>query len=541
MNKNLINIIVFIILLIIIYFLLKQYQNHKNIVNSEKFRSSLDIYYQNTVDGQTPSESKLESISNKNSNLNAIWVHVDMSNIYNSYFLVTNQKNDILYMNFVPINIINNTIGEEFDSTCTSYTLSAVGRLDLYRTSVSDINISTKCSSIIKKQKFLGQNSTIQINFNKSMINFSTITIKNGNNTYEFQFYKLQTTNSNFLDITSFQYNIPKISSEDIDPTNVNCPISPVATYACVIENAGAETGILSNTPMACATKVDSNGFCKKENVKCSVNSALTSLNINNTNVSIPYCSQNTNITTPYNNYITNTNIINNRNPLKDFTNNINKFDSYIIINNIDNKYYTLGYEFFGVNPTENYLINQLSWLNDYMNGTTNANKIAGNIELWRINNITTDNTLFSLSTIPNNPVIQGARPTLYPEFFNNGNTNLSLYQGGLEQQLYLENEKNILSSSNITNFSLYCGNLRTNNGLFIESNSLLSYNLGKTYRKTTLLSKPLQNSKWYCLGFNLNVKYDSNLVKKNYINQINNILLPILQKIKLNNYLNKC
>lgn len=251
MNKNLINIIVFIILVIIIYFLLKQYQNHKNIVNSEKFRSSLDTYYQNTVDGQSSPQPKIDSINNKNSNLNAIWVYPDISNIYNSYYLITNQKNDMLYMSFIPINIINNTIGDEFDSNCTSYTLSAVGKLDLYRTTVTDINISSNCTSIYKQQKFLGPNSTINIKIDNNIINFSTINIKNGNNTYEFRFSKLQTNNSKFLDVTSFQYNIPNISSDDIDPKNVNCPISPKPTYACVIENAGAETGILSNTPMA--------------------------------------------------------------------------------------------------------------------------------------------------------------------------------------------------------------------------------------------------------------------------------------------------
>ena len=545
MNKNFINIIIFVILLIIIYFLLKQYQNHKDIRNSEKFRSSLDIYYQNTVDGVDKPSDVPTSIPNKNSNLNAVWLYTDPVSTYNNYYLITNQKNDMLYIDLVPVNIVNRNIGEDYDINCTSYTISAVGKLDLNRITVTDIAISAKCTSLITQQQFLSNKTIMQIKIDSNTITNSKIIITNSNKSFQFNLYKLQTGNSGLLDSTSYQYNIPQIAAEDIDGTNINCPISPVATYACIVEESGPQAGILSATPMACANKIDNSGYCKKQDVVCSVNPLLKSLNINNTNKKIPLCKPNTNIKMPYNNYITNTNIVTNRNILKNFTNDLQNYDSMIIINNIDNKYYTLGYEFFGVNPTESYLINQLSWLNDYMNASTGASTgastIASNIELWQAKSVDTDNTLFTLNTIPYNPAITGVRPTLYPEFSNNGNTNLSLYSGGLEQQLYLENEKSIVSKNSNQNFSLYCGNLRTNNGLFIESNSISSYNFGKTYRKTTLLSKPLGGSKWYCLGFNLNVKYDSNLVKKSYVNQINNILIPILQKIKLNNYLNKC
>jgi hypothetical protein len=546
MCKKILVICIFIILIIIFYLLAKQYNNMIKIKNSEKFRSSLDIYYQNTVDNSVNSavnsavNTSTNSLQNKNIKLNAIWKYIDTTNIYNNYYLITNQKNDILYITLIPINMLNHPIGEESDIQCSSYTIFATGQLNLDRNSVTNITIKQSCTSILKQQKILSAQTKMSLSIDNNNIVNNKITITTGTNTFIFKFHKLQTSNpdnNNILDLSSFQYNIPTVSTDNIDGTNINCPTTPVPTYACILEESGTNAGIISNTPVACATALNTNGKCKKENVVCSVNSALTTLNINNTNKAIPICKTNTNISMPYNNYINTSNIVNNVNN-KTFVDKMSKYNSVIIINNINKQFFTLGYEFFGVNPGENYLTNELSWLNDYMNNNnSNIDNIVNNIELWNINKTDVDNNIFTLKTVVKNAGIKESRPILYPEFNNNGNTFLSLYGGGLEQQIYLENEKNI--SSSLNNYVIYSGNLRVNNGLFIESNNLLTYNLGKNYKKITLLSKPLENSKWFILGFNLNVVYNNNLVKQNYNQQITNVLLPILKNIKNYNYIN--
>jgi len=128
------------------------------------------------------------------------------------------------------------------------------------------------------------------------------------------------------------------------------------------------------------------------------------------------------------------------------------------------------------------------------------------------INNLTND-CPFTLSTssLYNTPV-------KYVEYNNNGTTSLSLYAGGNQQKLFMENANIIKVPDN--NSIIITTNLRANNGLYLLPSS--SYGgFSNNSNIVTLASSPNPNGKWFIIGFTLsNINNLSNILN-NTFNQI--------------------
>lgn len=104
-----------------------------------------------------------------------------------------------------------------------------------------------------------------------------------------------------------------------------------------------------------------------------------------------------------------------------------------------------------------------------------------------------------------------------YPEFNNDGTTNLSLFNDGAKKILCLEHQRLIYESPNLDSnktplYTAITGNIRSSNELFLVNGN---ENLGLESDITSVKLKtlPNENSKWFILGFNLKDKDELNKV----------------------------
>lgn len=104
-----------------------------------------------------------------------------------------------------------------------------------------------------------------------------------------------------------------------------------------------------------------------------------------------------------------------------------------------------------------------------------------------------------------------------YPEFNNDGTTNLSLFNDGAKKILCLEHQRLIYESPNLDSnktplYTAITGNIRSSNELFLVNGN---ENLGLESDITSVKLKtlPNKNSKWFILGFNLKDKDELNKV----------------------------
>jgi len=125
---------------------------------------------------------------------------------------------------------------------------------------------------------------------------------------------------------------------------------------------------------------------------------------------------------------------------------------------------------------------------------------------MWNITSTYKSSTCYiSLSSIEdkNNTV-------KYPVFNSDGSINMSINNGGTNQELIFEDMSTIKDD---TNYFISTGYFRTNDLLYMVSN-----NTNKTLQgnnSVKLVSKPSPNGKWVIIGFN---------DKVNFNNIINNI-----------------
>ena len=134
---------------------------------------------------------------------------------------------------------------------------------------------------------------------------------------------------------------------------------------------------------------------------------------------------------------------------------------------------------------------------------------------VWQINSKPTKNVVNSCPVILN--TFQNYdTPVKYAEFNNDGTTNLSLYSGGLKQQLIFDKVKIVKENNDALNtYVIMTTNLKTNNGLYlIPSDNNTGFNHSNVIR---LVNEPSLSGKWLIIGFTLN-----NL--NNLDNIINNI-----------------
>lgn len=230
-------------------------------------------------------------------------------------------------------------------------------------------------------------------------------------------------------------------------------------------------------------------------------------------------------------------------------------FTSCIIcyITNIGNVQ-TLNYQFFGSSSEESSLTVQYDMMNNILNGlltsyrnmsipdnkaisftncieniktpsTQTVQEICENAKytyvpsvsnnnlypaIWQINippshNNTLNSCSFTLSTSQ----LYNTVPK-YVEFNDDNSTNLSLFNGGIRQELILENS-NIIKEGDVT---VITTNIKTNNNLYLIPGSINGVSNNSTL--VQLASNPEQNSKWLILGFNIsNINdLDTNLNK---------------------------
>jgi hypothetical protein len=126
---------------------------------------------------------------------------------------------------------------------------------------------------------------------------------------------------------------------------------------------------------------------------------------------------------------------------------------------------------------------------------------------LYNVNNINTQNSCpIKLSTSQNYNT-----PVKYAEFYDNGKTGLTLHNGGINQQLFLENV-NILSKSHQGSFNdihiAMTANIRLNNRLYLIPNKSNNGFSNKSVN-VELQDEPEENGKWLILGFTLNTLPD--------------------------------
>jgi len=140
------------------------------------------------------------------------------------------------------------------------------------------------------------------------------------------------------------------------------------------------------------------------------------------------------------------------------------------------------------------------SYMNNY-NGPIGNNLLKPCV--WQINYNPTKNVLnscpFILSTSQNYNT-----PIKYAEFNDDGTTNLSLFSGGLKQQLTFD-KVNILKENTINSntYVAMTSNLKAYNGLYLipamDDNGFYNSNIIR------LVETPPSNGKWLIIGFTLN------------------------------------
>lgn len=141
-------------------------------------------------------------------------------------------------------------------------------------------------------------------------------------------------------------------------------------------------------------------------------------------------------------------------------------------------------------------------YINNYTSSKSNGNLLPA---IWQININKKYNLVnscgFTLSTF------NGYNsPTKFVQCNNDGTINLSLYSGGIDQNLYFDGLNNITEIDPLPNppFVALTANIRSNNGLYLIPNSSIG-GFSNNSHIVSLQNEPEPNSKWLILGFSLN------------------------------------
>jgi len=183
------------------------------------------------------------------------------------------------------------------------------------------------------------------------------------------------------------------------------------------------------------------------------------------------------------------------RNAVKNNTNQKDLMDGISFTNCIENSSQMLNSE---------QVSNCVNTCNSYMNNYTGpiGNKLLKPC-IWQINYNPTKNVLNSCPVILSTSQNYNT-PMKYAEFNANGTTSLSLYSGGLKQQLTLDKVNIIKENAKDSNtYVAMTANLKANNGLYLtpatDNNGFYNSNVVR------LVNTPPSNGKWLILGFTIN------------------------------------
>ena len=540
-NKMLLIILAILILLCISYLYLKNKNENKEIesftdynIVPQSTQQSLSIYSVNPMDSNT------RGISYDNTKFNATgktqdsgaygwngyWISSD-----NKYYLSILQINDILILSINIINISNNNPYNKITQNNNNTFTATDSNGNTFNSSMNCPlnNFTALCQLNFNRTKFYikGPNNiycnTITI-FNTTMPFFNIVLsgyIDENNITLSY-------FNSNILKMTNIIFNKDNTMNNSYDNTS--------ATYSLT------ETNLINpypQLPTSTVTYNSSNNSYTNKNTFMPINILSQYITNSNNDNSYKLCS-----------------LINN-------INNNNKSKAYIFYINDFINVQTLDYNFWGVGKNDSNLAlkntnlaynvslklkNYVSKNNIYYGNVTNYaqqissykycgdsndkdltftqelnnlkdnfNKNKNNKSLntktpvvpvvWNISSNYKSSTCYiSLSSSPdkNNTV-------KYPVFNSDGSINMSINDGGINQELIFED---ISTIKNETNYFISTGYFRTNDLLYMVSN-----NTNKTLQgdnTVKLVSKPSPNGRWVIVGFNDNV---------NINNIINNII----------------
>ena len=200
---------------------------------------------------------------------------------------------------------------------------------------------------------------------------------------------------------------------------------------------------------------------------------------------------------------------------------NSNNFDT---ANNLNALSFTNCFENNNASNMNNRISSSIQCANNYIN---NYKKINGNNNLkpaiWTINSNTNSNVINSCS-ITLSTSSKYNTPVKYVKYNSDGSTNLSLFPGGTNEELIMENAT-VIQDVNYSNTSYIAitTNLRANNQLYLmpsTSNSGFSNNSNLV----SLTKSPLENGKWLLIGFTINdINELSTTLSNIRFNMINN------------------
>ena len=514
-NKMLFMILAILILLCIFYLYFKNKDVNKEI---EKFtdynlipqstQQSLSVYSVNPIDSNTRGinydSTKFNPIGNIQESRaygwNGYWISSD-----NKYYMSILQINDLLILAVNNITVSTNnpytSITQNSDNTFTGTT----SRENTFNTTMNcPLNNFT---------------AICQLNFNRTKFY-----IKSANNIYCNTLASFNNTCAGYIDGNTI--NVAYTSNgrketitftKDSDNNMKNSFENASAMYSLT------ETNLINPVPQIPSSKI-------------SYNSSNTSYNNKNTFMPINILSQ----------YITNNN--NNSYKLCSLINNINnnnRINAYILY--VDNfiNVQTLDYNFWGVGKDESNLVlkntnlaysvalklkeyinqNNISQqISSYMycsnsndkdlNFTEESNNLKNNFNnnknnqslnkktpvipiMWNISSKYKSSTCYiSLSSVADKN-----NTTKFPIFNSDGSINISINNGGTNQELIFEDMNTIKNESN---YFISTGYFRTNDLLYLVSN-----NTNKTLQgdnTVKLVSKPSPSGKWVIIGFNNNI-----------------------------------
>ena len=570
MNSLLVILIIIIILSILyLYYRNKQYNNILESFDNNT-QSALSTYFQNTVDHDSYATNKnmYHGVSLKKSLTTTPWDGLwrnDSLNIY-AQFIQNNDK--------IIISLSNSSFNQIYDKISSTTVNSTLGPIKCYDNSfvgIGRLNNNLSKFNLIEVlcNNYLNPDLNLTINnFAGKLVNdtinlYSTgkgqviqLKLKNRYSYYNNYAKKISPNTNTYPTIPNSEYiyeEKPCVNSEPCMDKNYGLSVT---TYNNVPYNAcGKRSSATDNT---CTTKPscvfyspapDGMQTCSfKSAVYDYMNFAPLSLQTQYTGNGLLLCN--------FLNYFTN-----------------DKCNSCIIcyVTNIGNVY-TLNYEFFGTGSGESNLTVQTDMMDqilnnssstvgllpfyrnaiknktnekDLMNGllftnciengsdtlnsvqVTNCvnkcNSYMGNYKgpignkllkpcVWQINYSPTKNVLNSCPVILSTSQNYNT-PMKYAEFNDDGTTSLSLFSGGLKQQVTFD-KVNILKE-NTTDSNTYVAmtsNLKASNGLYLipamDDNGFYNSNVIR------LVNTPPSNGKWLIIGFTLNNLSDlSNII----------------------------
>ena len=528
-NKMLLIILTILILLCISYLYLKNKGENKEIEGFTDYnlvpqstQQSLSVYSVNPIDSNTRGitydntqfNSTGKTQDSREYGWNGYWISSD-----NKYYLSVLQINDILIVSINNINVSNtspynsitqnsgNTFtgtdsnGNNYNTTmnCPLNNFTALCQLNFNRTKfyIKDLN-NVYCNTLAifnNRTPFFNINLKGYIDGNNIIISYYNTIISSDTNIT----FNKDTTMTNSYNNASSTYSLtetnlinpyPQLppstvsynsSNSSYNNKNTFMPINILSQYISNNNNNNYKLCSLinniNNNNKTLAYIFYINDFINIQSLDYSfwgVNKNDSNLTLKNTNLSYS-------IGLKIIEYIKNNNI-----NINNVSNYAKQISSYMYCGNSNDK---------DLNFTEE-LNNLKNNFNNNKNNNSSNKKTPVVPILWNISSIYKSSTCYiSLSSVSDKN-----NTAKYPVFNSDGSINMSINDGGTNQELIFED---ISTIKNESNYFISTGYFRTNDLLYMISNNTNTTLQGDNSVK--LVSKPSPNGKWVIVGFNDN------------------------------------